>query len=141
MNILGSNLRRGDSRVERSRLDLHRVEADETLTPLNLLSSRSGERKEREEEEAVPEPPEEGTSDPLIMGLVARLPKPDTVWPLEARAKWLRTAASIFALVYRTGEEDGEQRDQSEIGIALGKSGPAKARRLGDLSQSVGSTE
>jgi len=140
MNILGPNLRRSEARVERSRLDLHRAEADETLTPLNMLGARSAERKDTEEE-AVPETPEEVANDPLIMGLMARLPKPDTAWPLEERAKWLRTAASIFALVYRTGDEESEPRDQGEIGIALGKSGPPKARRLGDLSQSVGSAE
>ena len=89
----------------------------------------------------MPELAEEGTSDPLIRGLVARLPKADTVWPLEERAKWLRTAASIFALVYRTGDEDCGQRDQNEIGIALGKSGPARAKRLGDLSRSVDPSE
>jgi len=140
MNILGPNLRRSDNRVERSRLDLHRSEADETLTPLNMLGSRSAERKDVEEE-AVLELVEEETNDPLIRGLVARLPKPDTDWPLEERAKWLRTAASIFALVYRTGDEDSEQHDQGEIGIALGKSGPAKARRLGDLSRTVESSD
>ena len=140
MNILGPNLRRGEARVERSRLDLHRVETDETLTPLNLLGSGSAERKD-DKEDTVPQPVEEAASDPMIMGLVARLPEPDSVWPLEDRAKWLRTAASIFALVYRTGEEDGEQHEQSEIGIALGKSGPAKARRLGDLSRSVEPSE
>ena len=140
MNILGPNPRRDPGRVERSRLDLHRVEADETLTPLNLLGSRSAERKDGQEE-AVPEPPEEGVSDPLILGLVARLPKPDTAWPLEDRAKWLRTAASIFALVYRTGEEEGHERDEGEIGVALGRSGPAKARRLGDLSRSAECSE
>jgi hypothetical protein len=138
MSILGPNLRRDPGRLERSRLDLHRVEADETLTPLNLLSSRSAERKERVEE--MPEP-EEGVSDPLIMGLVARLPKPDTVWPLEERAKWLRTAASIFALVYRTGDDEGGERDQSEIGIALGRSGLAKAARPGDFTRSSESSD
>ena len=49
----------------------------------------------------------------------------------------MTTAASIFALVYQTGDEEGEQREQGEIGIALGKSGQAKARRLGDLSRAA----
>lgn len=139
MNILGPNLRRGQARAEKSRLDLHR-EAEETLTPLNLLGSRSAEGKDKEEE-AMPQPVEEGASDPMIMGLVARLPKPDAVWPLEDRAKWLRTAASIFALVYRTDEEDGEEREEGEIGIALGASGQAKSRRPGDVSRSGGASE
>ena len=140
MNILGPNLRRGHAGVEKSRLDLHRVEADETLTPLNLLGSRSAECKDREEE-AVPEPAEEMASDPLIRGLVERLPKPDVVWPLEDRAKWLRTAAAIFALVYRTGDEEGQEREEGEIGVALGRSGSAKAKRPGDFSRSGESSE
>jgi hypothetical protein len=53
-----------------------------------------------------------GISDPLIQGLVARLPKPDSLWPLDERAKWLRTAAGIFDLIYET--HDGDCR---EIGI------------------------
>ncbi len=138
MNILGP--RRSDSRVEKSRLDLHRVEAEETLTPLNLLGSRSAEPKDQEEE-TMPQPVEDGASDPMIMGLVARLPKPDAVWPLEDRAKWLRTAAAIFALVYRTGDEEGQKREEGEIGVALGRSGSAKAKRPGDFSRSGESSE
>jgi hypothetical protein len=38
----------------------------------------------------------DGTADPLIQGLVDRLPKLDSTWSLDDRAKWLRTAASIF---------------------------------------------
>ena len=36
---------------------------------------------------------ERGISGHLIRGLVERLPKPDSIWPLDDRAKWLRTAA------------------------------------------------
>ena len=43
-----------------------------------------------------------------------RLPKANGVWPLDDRAKWLRTAVSIFDLVYKTDE--GEHRD---IGVTL----------------------
>jgi hypothetical protein len=42
--------------------------------------------------------------DPLIQALVDKLPKPDTIWLLEDRAKWLRAAAIIFNLVYKVGE-------------------------------------
>jgi len=42
--------------------------------------------------------------DPLIQALVGKLPKPDTVWSIEDRAKWLRAAAIIFNLVYKPGE-------------------------------------
>ena len=47
-------------------------------------------------------------------GLVNRLPSPDTTWSLDARAKWLRTAASIFGLVYKA-----EVSERGEISIDL----------------------
>jgi hypothetical protein len=31
--------------------------------------------------------------DPVIQALVGKLPKPNTIWSLEDRAKWLRAAA------------------------------------------------
>jgi hypothetical protein len=51
---------------------------------------------------------ESGITDLLIQGLIDRLPKPDSTWPLDDRAKWLRTADSIFSLVYNTGDDDRE---------------------------------
>lgn len=51
-------------------------------------------------------------TDLLIRGLVDHLPKPDTIWSLDERAKWLRTAVCIFGLVYK--DSDGEQR---QIGV------------------------
>ena len=51
------------------------------------------------------------TPDTLIQGLVDRLPKPDSIWSLDDRVKWLRTAANIFVLIYKAGEaEDKEIR-------------------------------
>jgi hypothetical protein len=47
----------------------------------------------------------------LIRGLVDLLPRPDGIWPLDERAKWLRLAAGIFDLGYKAG--DGDQRDIS----------------------------
>ena len=58
----------------------------------------------------------DATTDPLIQGLVDRLPKPDNTWSLEDRVKWLRTAANIFVLIYEAG--DGEVR---EIRFVLAK--------------------
>ena len=58
----------------------------------------------------------DGTTDPLIQGLVDRLPKPDSPWSLADRVKWLRTAANIFVLIYKAG--DGEGR---EIRLVLAK--------------------
>lgn len=50
-------------------------------------------------------------TDLLVQGLIDRLPKPESVWPLNDRAKWLRTADSIFNLVYKA--EDDEHREMS----------------------------
>jgi hypothetical protein len=47
-------------------------------------------------------------ADPLIQALVDKLPKPNTIWSLEDRAKWLRAAAIIFNLVYKP---EANQRD------------------------------
>jgi len=49
--------------------------------------------------------------DPLIQGLVNRLPRPATVWSLPDRGKWLRAAAVIFTLMYNL--EEGESDEQS----------------------------
>jgi hypothetical protein len=106
MNILGPNPQRGHGPVDWSALSPKRAEASE-VTPLNLLGARI-----IDEEDAAPA--NGGGSDLLIRGLVERLPAIDEIWPLAERAKWLRTAATIFALVYRTGE--GEE---GEIGVAL----------------------
>jgi hypothetical protein len=114
MNILGPNPQRGYGPVDWNRLSQKRSETSE-VTPLNLLGARV------ECEEDVPA--NGGSSDLLIRGLVERLPAIDETWPLAERAKWLRTAATIFALVYRTGE--GEE---GEIGVALTNPGPAPAR-------------
>jgi hypothetical protein len=42
--------------------------------------------------------------DPLIQALVNKLPKPNSVWSTDERAQWLRAAAIIFNLVYKTAE-------------------------------------
>jgi 3-methyladenine DNA glycosylase AlkD len=42
--------------------------------------------------------------DPLIQALVGKLPKPNSIWSLEDRAKWLRAAAMAFNLVYKADE-------------------------------------
>jgi hypothetical protein len=42
--------------------------------------------------------------DPLIQALVDKLPKPNSIWSLEDRAKWLRAAAMAFNLVYKPDE-------------------------------------
>ena len=47
-----------------------------------------------------------GACDPLIQALVGKLPKPNTIWHIGDRAKWLKAAAMAFALVYKLGEGD-----------------------------------
>ena len=48
--------------------------------------------------------------DPLIQGLINRLPEPDSSWSLTDRVKWLRTASNIFGLIYKSEGEDKEVR-------------------------------
>lgn len=45
-------------------------------------------------------------SHPFVIGLLRKLPTPETDWPLKDRAKWLETASNIFDLMY-TGGGDG----------------------------------
>ena len=87
----------------RSRIMLPRVEPGESLAAKLLVAQNDAEDVNR-------------TTDLLIRGLVDRLPKANGVWSLEERAKWLRTAASIFDLVYKADENE-----QREIGISLAK--------------------
>jgi hypothetical protein len=83
---------------ERSDLMMRKMEASESLTD-KLLSAQ---RKDTADDKS-------GITDLLIRGLVERLPKPDSVWSLDDRAKWLRTATGIFDLVYK--RDDGEQTE------------------------------
>ena len=106
MDMFSPNPNRARIPLETSRLKLPPVQSSEGVTPLKLLGSQGGETEEADR----------GTSDPLIRGLVDRLPKPNAVWSLEERAKWLRTAASVFGLIYK--DSDGEQR---QIGIVFTK--------------------
>ena len=43
------------------------------------------------------------------------LPKPDSIWPIEERVKWLRLAEGIFDIGYKTG--DGEQGEISIVAV------------------------
>jgi hypothetical protein len=46
-----------------------------------------------------------GAVDPLIQALVARLPKSNSVWSIDDRGKWLKAAAMIFNLIYKTDKD------------------------------------
>ena len=72
---------------EKSALLTRIAELDETPV-LTLVDT--AERSEAESSEMP---------DPLIQALVKKLPKPNSIWSLEDRAKWLRAAAIIFNLV------------------------------------------
>lgn len=53
--------------------------------------------------------------DRLVQGLMDLLPKPDSIWSIEARVKWLRLAEGIFDIGYKTG--DGEQGEISIVAV------------------------
>ena len=89
------------------------IEANET-GPLVLADTFP---REKESGENLPVldlcSPQEGSTvtspDPLIQGLLNRLPEPDSIWSLNDRVKWLRTAANIFGLIYKC--HDGEDKE------------------------------
>ena len=43
---------------------------------------------------------------PFIKGLLEKLPPADTIWSIQARAKWLQTASNIFDLMYKAEPDD-----------------------------------
>ena len=53
--------------------------------------------------------------DRLVQGLMDLLPKPDSIWSIEDRVKWLRLAEGIFNIGYKTG--DGEQGEISIVAV------------------------
>jgi hypothetical protein len=97
---------------ETSPLMIPRLESMECQTPLKLLGSHTNDAKGDDH----------ATADPLMQALINRLPKPEGIWSLDDRAKWLRTAANIFSLVYRAS--DGEVRD---VSVVLVKQEPANS--------------
>ena len=91
-------LTRVDSLNDRSRLVTRSVVPEET--PVLTLVDTAEETYE------VP--------DPLIQALVDKLPKPNTIWSIDDRAKWLKAAAMAFNLIYKTSERE-EQQSPSEL--------------------------
>jgi hypothetical protein len=53
--------------------------------------------------------------DRLVQGLMDLLPKPDSIWSIEDRVKWLRLAEGIFDIGYKIG--DGEQGEISIVAV------------------------
>jgi len=85
-------LTRVDSLNDRSHLVARSVEQEETPV-LSLVDT-----------ERTSEMP-----DPLIQALVDKLPKPNTIWTIDDRARWLKAAAMAFNLIYKTSERDAQQ--------------------------------
>jgi hypothetical protein len=103
MTTLAANQQRGwNISSEKSRLVIPRADSTDSLTARLSLQEKTAESDK------------DWATDPLVQGLVDRLPKPDSIWSLDERAQWLRTAASIFGLVYKAS--DGER---GEIGVVL----------------------
>lgn len=53
--------------------------------------------------------------DPLIGGLLVRLPKPGTIWPEEERKEWMATLEANLKLVYPAAPQ-GKPHGQSAPG-------------------------
>jgi hypothetical protein len=89
-----------------------KAHAPEINGPLNARTDFMNMRpRESLKEKLVSAQASHPAIDNLVRGLVDLLPRPDGIWPLDERAKWLRLAAGIFDLGYKAG--DGEQRDIS----------------------------
>lgn len=58
-----------------------------------------GKRKSKEKGE------DDEAIHPFIKGLLGKLPKPETEWPVESRAKWLQAAINIFDLMYTDSDD------------------------------------
>jgi hypothetical protein len=92
MNI--SDIRTRIESCEKSALVTRTAEPDET--PVLKLVDPAEQSESDAESSEMP--------DPLIQALVKKLPKPNSIWSIDDRAKWLRAASIIFNLVYKPGE-------------------------------------
>jgi len=100
MEAIVMNIRTNIEGSETSSLVTRIADLDET--PVLTLVDTAPERREPEASDMP---------DPLIQALVNKVPKPNSAWSLEDRAKWLRAAAIIFNLVYKPGEADSKTED------------------------------
>jgi hypothetical protein len=96
-----SDLRtRVETLSEKSSLVTKTAQPDEPI--LTLVDSAEGSD--------APDAPE--MPDPLIQALVDKLPRANTVWSLEDRARWLRAAAIIFNLVYKPAANQSDAKPE-----------------------------
>src|SRR6478752_7377320 len=68
-------------------------------TPILTLVAESADRNDASE---MPD------QDPLIQALIDKLPKLNSIWSIDDRAKWLKAAAMAFNLVYRTPQREDQ---------------------------------
>lgn len=89
----------GDDRLVRPKIEL--LNKLDTGDSEDVAGQREKEReRERERQRQNDQGGGGGPQDPLIVGLVKRLPQAGAVWDVDARAAWLRLATSIFDVVY-----------------------------------------
>jgi hypothetical protein len=95
----------------------------EILTRVDSLDGRSclvtrGAEREQDPVLTLVDTSEQNceTPDPVIQALVDKLPKPNTIWSIDDRAKWLKAAAMAFNLIYRM---PGERQEQTQSPSAL----------------------
>jgi hypothetical protein len=87
----------------------------DSLNDRSRLVTRSAEREETPVLTLVECADQSDTGelpDPLILALVDKLPKPNSIWSIDDRAKWLKAAAMAFNLVYTTGEGEKSGSEQ-----------------------------
>jgi hypothetical protein len=80
---------------------------------MNMRPSLSDESTEQRHDYATPE--SERGIDHLVRGLIDLLPRPNGLWRIEDRVKWLRLAADIFDVGYKAG--DGEPGEISIVAV------------------------
>jgi hypothetical protein len=80
--------------AERSCLVTRTAEADDTPVLTLVDTAEPNDAKSTEK------------ADPLIQALVDKLPKPNAIWSIEDRARWLKAAAMAFNLIYKTRESE-----------------------------------
>jgi hypothetical protein len=56
-------------------------------------------------------------SDPVIQALFKRLPATGTKWSLEHRKQWLIALASVFDVIYSSGEDPMSPLKKIEVDI------------------------
>jgi hypothetical protein len=109
-----SDIRTKIESSEKSSLVTRIAELEQTPV-LTLVDKAEGSEAETSD---VPDPLIQALDempDPLIQALVKKLPRPNSIWSLEDRAKWLRAAAIIFNLVYKPGETDSKTEDMPSV--------------------------